>query len=253
MVSKSGYDIFAQYYDDLMYDVNYSEIADYVEGILKKHSSHQNNQILELGCGTGKICIEFAQRGFDVIGIDISPEMLDSATKNSRKNGTDVLFINQDMTNFELHAHDKVGTILCLMDSVNHITDTRKLKRMFKLVKKYLVDGGLFIFDINSPYKLKNILGNNFFYYIDDDVSYLWQNQLNKRNNVVRFDLTFFIKSHDGLYSRHDVLIKEKIFQVEELSEYLEAAGLSVEAVYGDKTFKKPGKNEKRIFIVAKN
>ena len=155
------YKRFADVYDQLVQDVPYSKWADYLQSAFLKFG--QNPElILELGCGTGSMAIELAKRGYDVIGLDISAEMLSKAYEKAKKNKTDILFINQDMRNFRLHG--KVDAVLCLLDSLNYIPALSDVKKVFKLVSKYLNPSGLFIFDLNSPYKLSTVLGQNIFY-----------------------------------------------------------------------------------------
>lgn len=268
------YDIFARYYDELMYDVNYSELAKYLSEILKEYSDFVPNSdnspiILDLGCGTGEICLEFAKKGYDMIGIDQSMEMLNVASNKALDEGLDVLFLNQDMTDFELYG--TVSAIFCLMDGINHVTDIRKLKRMFKWAKNYLDPNGLFIFDINSSYKLHRLVEEKVFYDINDDISYIWETTSKK--DVVNFDLTFFInerlssealdyepdssltnkENSEALYSKIDVEIKERIYETDYLKSLLKKIGFNDIKVFGNKKFTKPLKKEARIFFVAKN
>ena len=127
--------------------------------------------------------------------------MLSCAREKLAEKSLDVLLLNQDMAAFELYG--TVDVIVSLVDSVNYITDKRDLKRMFRLVNNYLNPGGLFIFDINSSYKFENILADNVFYDVEDDISYIWQNNFNRKTRVCEFDLTFFVQQKE-LYQRFD-------------------------------------------------
>lgn len=269
MNAISEYDVFAKYYDELMYDVDYPAIAQYLEEIIKRYSdvkveSGAKPLILDLGCGTGEICIEFAQKGYEMIGIDQSVDMLNYALNKSLNKELDVLFINQDMTDFELYG--TVSAVFCLLDGVNHVTDVNKLKRMFELIVNYLEPGGLFIFDINSPHKLNRILRDKIYYDVNDELSYIWQSRSSDDEDVIQFDLTFFINSkiednafnkptsaNEDFYVKRDIYIKERIYDVDFLSGLLDDAGFSCIKVYGNKTFENPSDQEDRIFFVAKN
>ncbi len=221
--AMSDYDVFAKYYDSLMYDVDYGKVCRYVLKIAEKYGVTSPALALDLGCGTGKMCIDLAEQGFDMIGIDISLDMLSKATENAEAAGKNILFLNQDMTDFELYG--TVAMITCLTDGVNHITDVRKLKRLLKLALNYLDYGGVFIFDINSEEKLSETLGNNVFYDIDDDVSYIWQSNYNAKSRICRCELTFFIKEENGLYKKSECSIREKAYGIQEMKEFLKEAG----------------------------
>jgi 2-polyprenyl-3-methyl-5-hydroxy-6-metoxy-1,4-benzoquinol methylase len=143
-----------------MKDIDYSQWADYIEQIFRRNGVSPS-LAADLGCGTGSFCMEMAKRGYEMIGIDLSAEMLSCARQKALEAGADILYLNQDMTEFELYG--TVDAITCLMDSVNYVTYKSDLKRLFRLVNNYLNPGGLFVFDINSPYKIENILGTNVF------------------------------------------------------------------------------------------
>jgi len=242
------YTDFANIYDRLMYDVDYKKWADYIERVFYENSI-KPSLILDLGCGTGNFCINMAKRGYEMIGVDLSPEMLDCAKDKSYKDGVDILFINQDMTRFELYG--TVDSIVCLMDSVNYITSKRDLKRLLGLVRNYLNPKGLFIFDINTSYKLENILGNEMFYDVADDITYIWQNNFDKRKKISRFDLTFFVKE-DERYKRYDEVHLERAYVLQELKELINASGLELVSIHDELSFVKPTKKSQRVFITCK-
>jgi SAM-dependent methyltransferase len=241
------YGVFAFYYDRLMYDVDYSGWADYIVSIFKKFG-REPKLIADLGCGTGSFCLEMERRGYDMIGIDSSAEMLSCAKQKALQAGSEILFLNQDITEFELYG--TVDAITCLMDSLNYVTYKNDLKRMLKWVHNYLNPGGLFVFDINSPYKFENILASNVFYETSEDVSYIWQNSFDKRSGVCRFDLTFFVKE-GGLYRRFDEVHFERCYAADELVKMLEQAKMKVLGIYPAFGFGKPGPKCDRMFFVC--
>lgn len=230
-----------------MSDVNYGVWADYIESVFS-HYGKRPSLLVDLGCGTGSMCIELAMRGYDMIGVDISPDMLSKASVKSRERNLDILFLNQDMSSFELFG--TVDAALCLMDSLNYITDLRSLKRMLCLVYNYLNPGGIFIFDINSEYKLKSLLGSNVFYSIDDRQAYIWQNDYNPRNRVCTFELTFFSREGEH-YRRFDETHIERAYRVKDLEGYLRSAGFIINGIFDGLSFKRYKKNSERIFFVC--
>jgi len=241
------YTSFAYIYDKLMYDIDYSNWADYIEEIFSINKKDVS-LLLDLGCGTGSFCVEMAKRGYDMIGVDISPDMLSCAREKAESNGVDILFLNQDMTGFELYG--TVDAAVCLMDSINYITGKRDLKRMFKLVKNYLNPDGLFIFDINSVYKFENILSDNVYYDVGDDIAYIWQNSYDKKRRICEFDLTFFVREKD-CYRRYDEVHKERAYSIDEMKNLIEASGMKLLKTYADLSFSPPGEKSERIFFVC--
>jgi SAM-dependent methyltransferase len=242
------YTNFAYIYDRLSYDVNYSKWADYIESIIKRKNG-KPSLILDLGCGTGNFCIEMSKRGYDMIGLDISVDMLACAKSKAENEGQNILFLNQDMTDFELYG--TVDVIVCLMDSMNYITDKSSIKRLFKLVMNYLNPEGLFVFDINSYYKLEQVLGSNVFYDISNEITYIWQNKFDTKKKISTFDLTFFINDN-GMYRRYDEVHSERAYTLSEMQELIGLQGLELLDIYDELNFKKPREKSERIFFVCK-
>lgn len=242
------YTRFADFYDRLTHDIHYAKWADYLQSAFRKFDLTPK-LILDLGCGTGSLAIELSNRGYDMIAIDNSTAMLNKAYEKAGKVKADILFLNQDMRNFELFG--TVDAIICLLDSINYITSVNDIKKIFSLVNNYLNPEGLFIFDINSPYKLSTILGNQIFYELKEDISWIWQNTYNSRNKITTFDLTFFIKNKDGLYERFDETHKERAFSSEEITKALGYSGLKLLGEFGNLSFNEPANDEERIFYIA--
>jgi SAM-dependent methyltransferase len=242
------YENLAYIYDKLMYDVDYSKLADYIEGIFRENGITPS-MILDLGCGTGNFCIEMAKRHYDMIGIDLSADMLSCAKAKTEEENLDILYINQDMAHFELYG--TVDAVVCLMDSVNYITDKNAVKSMFKLVKNYLNPGGLFIFDVNTSYKFEKVYADNIFYDIGDDISYIWVNKYDKRRKICEFDLTFFIKQND-FYKKHEEFHVERAYSPEEIKKIIDYSGLSLVKIYDDLSLKKATIKSNRSFYICK-
>ncbi len=242
------YEGFAYVYDKLTADIDYSKWADYIESIFEKTGAKPKS-LVDLGCGTGSFCSEMAARGYSVIGIDRSADMLSCAKNKAIEKGLDVLYIQQDMADFELF--EATECIVSLLDSVNYITDKRKLKRMFRRVRENLKTGGLFIFDINTQYKFEKVLGNNFFYDLGDDVICLWQNRYDEKRKICEFDLTLLVRE-GSLYRRWDEIHRERAYTAGEITDALEAEKLQIIGVYDNLTFDTPGEKSERIFFVCR-
>jgi cyclopropane fatty-acyl-phospholipid synthase-like methyltransferase len=243
------YNNFAYVYDRLTVDIDYKKWADYVQSILKKYKIN-GSMILELGCGTGSFGIEMAKRGYEMICLDLSTEMLDCAAEKAEKEDLDILLLNQDMCNFELYG--TVDVIVCLLDSFNYLTKDLQVKKLFKLVHNYLNPGGLFIFDVNTEYKFKNTLANNFFYEINEDVTYIWENEFNPKTKKARFDLTFFVKREDELYERFDETHFERAYSNDEIMAFINDSDLEFIKIYDELKLKKPVEQSQRNFYICK-
>ncbi|MCH5188501.1 MAG: methyltransferase domain-containing protein [Oscillospiraceae bacterium] len=243
------YNDFARLYDRLMADVPYGKFVDYYFEIFRRFGC-KTRLGLDLGCGTGNVTLELSRRGADMIGADISAEMLSVAGDKATYEGLNALFLNQDMAEFELYG--TVDFIVSSLDSVNYVTEKNRLKKVFKLVNNYLDPGGLFVFDVNTEYKLSTVLGDNTFVSDDDDIFYSWQNSYDKRSRLCDFYLSFFERREDGSFARFDEVHTERAYGVDELKAMLKDSGLKVEGVFHDLTFQKPRKNSERVFFVAR-
>ena len=246
MAGNIPYSDFAYVYDKLMYDVDYKKWADFIESIFKKYKQNPS-LVLDLACGTGSFTIEMAKRGYDMIGIDISVDMLNCAKEKS-SHYENILYLNQDMVNFELYG--TVDAIVLLMDSLNYILYKKDVKKLFKNVHNYLNPGGLYIFDINTPYKFKNIFKNNVFYDVSDEITYIWQNSFDSKRNICEFDLTIFTKEN-GMYKRMDEIHLERCYEINDLKKMVNESGLRLLNIYDDLKFAKAPSNAQRVFFVC--
>ena len=238
------YQDFAEVYDALTEDVDYEKTVEYLEQIFSKHYEKKPKLITELACGTGSITKLLSEKGYDMIGIDISEEMLNIAREKCNEN---VLLLNQDMTEFELYG--TVDAIMCLLDSVNYITEPEKLQKMFRLAENYLEYGGLFVFDINSPYKLKNIIGENTFVRETEHIYSVWENE--QEPPFVHFILNFFVENHDESYERFYEEHTERIYEPNEIISMLKEAGFENITMYAENSFSAPNDKTERIYFVA--
>lgn len=240
-----GYGEFARIYDVLTEDVDYKSRCDYIEGIFEKHSDSKPHLIADLACGTGSVCVEMDSRGYDMIGIDLSPDMLSVATEKSEGRG--ILYINQDICDFELYG--TVDAFLCMLDSINHLTEDEDIDDLLALVHNYLNPNGLFVFDVNTLYKFENILSDNVFTYDNGKIFYAWENDY--ADKICRINVNFFVKEGDG-YKRITQEHEERYYSPGFLHDKAEQYGFTVEAVYGELTFDSPAPDCQREFWVLK-
>lgn len=244
-----SYTSFAAFYDSLQSDVMYEQRAGYIAELFKKYD-RLPTQLLDVACGTGGFSLQFAKMGMAVTAADPSPEMLLVAQKKASATDLDIMLVCQSARDTKLpYAVD--GAVCCL-DSINHIIDKRELKASFRAVAAAVKDGGLFIFDVNTPFKHRNILSGNTFVIENDDVYCVWQNSDCEKNGIVGICLDFFGKDADGKYIRTTEEFAERAYTDEEIRDMLEPAGLEVVAVLGDMSFKAPKACDERVIYVTK-
>lgn len=191
-----SYSTLAKYYDALMTDFDYDGYEAFIAERVRKGKG------LDLACGSGEMTVRLKKRGFDVDGADFSPEMLNSAVEKAKKHRLHICFYIADLNNLKIEKGYDFVTVVC--DGFNYVSNGNKLKKAFEAIYGALADGGVFIFDISTSHKLKNVLGSNLFYEDNENLTYFWQNT--DRGNSVDMELTFFEKQKDGLYLRSDEL-----------------------------------------------
>lgn len=244
------YSEFSSVYDRLMTDVDYPRRASELLRLFEKYD-RRPTLLLDLACGTGGFSNEMASRGIQVIGVDISPEMLNIAGSRSRELGLDVLYLCQNAA--ELDLYGTVDGAICCMDSINHITDYRTLCKAFKKVSLFLEPKRLFIFDVNTLYKHKTVLGNNTFVFEENGIYCVWDNEYDAKRRLTSAALDFFAEQPDGSYIRSSDTVEERCYSTAMLKKALAAAGLETLAVCGEFTDSPPLKNaERAIFITRK-
>lgn len=214
------YTDFANVYDMFMDNVPYEEWGYYIVNTLKDYNI-DNGIILDLGCGTGKITKFLSQNGYDMIGIDNSFDMLNIAMNS--KDGEDILYLCQDMREFELYG--TVRAVISVCDSLNYITDKEDLVTVFKLVNNYLDPNGLFIFDINSVYKYEKILSDNTFAENRDEASFIWENYYSREDMINEYMLTLFVKNGE-MYEKFEETHYQKAYELDEIIEIIRIAGM---------------------------
>ncbi|MBQ9069804.1 MAG: class I SAM-dependent methyltransferase [Clostridia bacterium] len=247
------YDLLAPFYDKFNGDINYSEWADFIEKIIERHYGvGKPDLVLDLGCGTGSMTIELARRGYDMTGIDYSPEMLDIARERTNDLGLSdkMLWLCQDMREFELYG--TVDAAVCCLDGINHLTSNKDLDKTLSLVHNYLIPDGLFIFDINGKYKFENIYGDESYVMESSDAMCVWQNYYNKNTKCCDFYITLFKESRDGRYERYDEIQRERMYTLRMIKSALSRNSLEFIGAYSNFEFDAGSDDSERLYIVAR-
>lgn len=240
-----AYSRFAEVYDDLMEDVPYGKIAELIDSKIKKYDI-KNNIVLDLACGTGTLTKKLADKGYEMIGADMSAEMLQKAQEKN----PEVLFLNQPMEDFELYG--TVGAIVCSLDSINYLLEDESLYETFRLCNNYLEPEGLLIFDINTEYKFENILADNIFTFDNEKIFYTWENDYSEEEKLCDFYLTFFVKEGEQ-YTRFDEVHTERAYSDAEIVKALESNGFSIVEKLDNFTDDTASEKSERIMYVCKN
>lgn len=243
----SSYNYFALLYDALTENVDYKVRSDYISGFFTAENINSGT-IVDLACGTGSFSIHLAEKGYSVLGVDLSEEMLSVAQEKLSLADCDYSLINAKMQDFT--ADIQVDGVICMLDSINHLTDFDDVRKTFKNVYKSLKNGGLFIFDVNTVYKHQKILFDNTFVFDEDDYYLVWDNErVNDRE--VRILLDFF--SFNGMsYDRYSEEFNEYAYSVDELTDMLNNAGFSDIRIYDELTTEPAKENSERLYFVCK-
>ena len=269
MVNMEAYTGFAQVYDTFMDDTPYEEWCDYLVGLLEKYRENnyiietdddvtkanlqqEQNSILDLGCGTGTLTELFARQGYDMIGIDNAQEMLQIAMDKREASGLDILYLLQDMREFELYG--TVGAVISVCDSVNYLLEEEDVVRTFRLVNNYLYPKGIFIFDFNTVYKYKMVIGDTTIAENREECSFIWDNYYHEEEQVNEYDLTIFVQeeAETGLYRRFQETHFQRGYELEQMKDFLQRAGLVfLEAIDAD-THEAVRDESERIYVAAR-
>ncbi len=243
------YTSFANVYDTFMDNVPYKEWADTIVRILSEDGINEG-LVLELGCGTGSMTEELASRGYDMIGVDYSEEMLEVAIKKREESGHDILYLHQDMREFELYG--TVKAVISICDSINYILEKDDLLEVFRLVNNYLDPGGLFLFDLNSVYKYESILADHSFSENTAECSFIWDNYYDVSSGINEYELTIFAKQESGLYEKYEEVHYQKAYEIDEIKDLIAKAGMEFLEVFDAYSGKGPNPDSEIILFLAK-
>ena len=245
-----AYTSFAEVYDTFMDNVPYEEWAEYLAELLQEYDI-EDGLVLDLGCGTGSLTEILATKGYDMIGADGSAEMLEIAMEKKAQSGHDILYLLQDMREFELYG--TVRAVVSVCDCVNYITDEKELEQVFRLVNNYLDPEGIFIFDFNTEYKYKESLGEQTIAEDREDCSFIWDNYYYEDESMNEYELTLFIKEQDSnLYRKYQEMHYQKAYTLDAMRELIEWSGLEFVTAYDAYTRKAPTETSERICVVAR-
>lgn len=246
-----AYTSFARVYDTFMDNVPYKEWADYLGKILKEYGI-DDGLVLDLGCGTGNMTEMLASSGYDMIGVDNAEEMLEIAMEKKVESGHDILYLLQDMREFELYG--TVRAVISACDSVNYITDDEDLTEVFRLVNNYLDPEGLFVFDFNTEYKYREILGEQTIAEDREECSFIWDNYYDEDERINEYELTLFVRDEEQpqLYRKYQEEHFQRAYTLERIRHMLTEAGLEYVTAYDDYTKESPHDRSERICVVAR-
>jgi ubiquinone/menaquinone biosynthesis C-methylase UbiE len=244
----SSYETFARYYDVLTQNVNYAARAGYLCELFAR-LNHSTGITLDLACGTGSLTVELAKYGLDIYGIDSSMSMLSVAQQKAAENELSILFLCQKMQSIDLYG--TVDTVVCSLDSINHLTSENDVLSTFKRVSLFLNKGGYFVFDANTVYKHRHVLADHIFIYDTDDVYCVWQNHYEPKTNRVGITLDFFGRDN-YVYRRSTEHFYERAYETEKLTSMLNAAGFELIHIYDDMSFSKPNDSSERLVFVTR-
>lgn len=246
----NAYRSFATVYDELMDNIDYPAWSGYLTGLLQEYGI-ADGLVLELGCGTGSMTELLVQAGYDMIGVDNSEDMLEIAMDKRMESGSDILYLLQDMREFELYG--TVRAVVSICDSMNYIMEEEELLTVFKLVNNYLDPGGMFIFDMNTLYKYRELMGNNTIAENREDESFIWENYFDEESGINEYALALFIREgEDDLYRKYEEEHYQKAYEIDTVKKLLEKAGLEFVAVYDAFTQEAPKEESERVYFLAR-
>ena len=234
-------------YDRLTNDVDYEATVDFYYEILKQEGLKPRTAV-DLACGTGSVTTILAEKGLQVIGVDMSEEMLTVASQKAAEAGQASWFICQSLQ--QLRLPKAVDMAVCALDSLDYITDPADCREAICRVYKYLNPGGIFIFDVNTPEKLRAMDGQVFLDE-DDDVYCVWRGEFDEETNICSYGMDLFQRK-GNLWERSFEEHCEYAYSADQLVGYLKAAGFTHIRVYGDRRMEAPEAGEQRIYIKAR-
>ena len=245
-----AYTSFAAVYDPFMDNIPYEEWEKYLKSLLYEYGVREG-LVLELGCGTGNMTEILAQSGYDMIGVDNAEEMLEIAIEKRMKSGLDILYLQQDMREFELYG--TVKAIVSVCDSVNYILEEEELEEVFRLVNNYLDPGGVFIFDFNTVYKYREILGDQTIAENREECSFIWDNYYYEEERINEYELSLFIREGDSeLYRKYQETHFQKAYDLETMKRLITQSGLEYITAYDAFTKEAPTRVSERIYVIAR-
>lgn len=253
---------FAYVYDELMDATPYEEWCAFLAKLIEKYGvskpernaedvlDSERNLVVDLGCGTGTLTELLYEKGYDCIGIDNSESMLDIAMEKRAESGSEILYLLQDMRELELYS--TVGTVVSVCDSVNYILEEEELLQVFSLVNNYLYPGGIFIFDFNTDYKYREIIGDTTIAENREDCSFIWENYYDPEEGLNEYDVTIFVQEEGDTFRRFTETHVQKGYTVEQMKRLVEQAGMGIVEILDADTHQAVSEISERVYIVAR-
>lgn len=268
-----AYTDFASVYDTFMDETPYEEWASYLATLIQQYGITQTireeeelgrkltseqekallaerNLVVDLGCGTGTLTQLLAKKGYDMIGIDNSQEMLNIAMRKKEQEGLEILYLCQDMQEMELYS--TVGTVISVCDSVNYLLQEEELVQTFRQVNNYLFPGGVFIFDFNTLYKYQEIIGDTTIAENREDCSFIWENYFHEEEQINEYDLTIFVRESTDQFRKFTETHYQRGYTLEQMQKLLRLAGMEFVAAFDGDTHEETMPDSERIYVVAR-
>ena len=244
-----AYTGFAEVYDLFMDNVPYEQWAEYITGLLREYGI-EDGLVLDLGCGTGTMTELLAEAGYDMIGIDQSEEMLEEALEKKEASGHDILYLCQDMREFELYG--TVRAIVCVCDSMNYILEEEEILDILSAAAyNYLDYDGLFIFDLNTEYKYREILGEQTIAENREEGSFIWENYYDEAQRINEYQLTLFVKEKEALYRKYEETHYQRAYSLDTVRNLVERSGLRLLHMYDAFTREPAREDSERIYVIC--
>lgn len=257
-----AYQDFAYVYDEFMDETPYEEWCERADALIRKYGvskpqrnaedvlDSEKNLVVDLGCGTGTLTELLYQKGYDMIGVDNSESMLGIAMEKRTVSGSEILYLLQDMRELELYS--TVGTVISVCDSVNYILEEEELLQVFSLVNNYLYPDGIFIFDFNTEYKYREIIGDATIAENREDCSFIWENYYDEESCINQYDVTVFVQEEEELFRRFSETHYQKGYTVEQIVALLEQVGMNVVELRDADTEGEVTPESERVLVVAR-
>lgn len=236
------YDEFSYIYDKLSFDLDYEKYANNIKSLVEKYGIKKEN-MLELAAGSGMLTKYFFDDFENIDALDLSADML--TVFANKYNPSNVKLIHYDMVDFL--NEDSYDLLIILLDSINYVTEKEDLLKLFENSYKNLKKGGLLVFDINSPYKMREIFGSNCYVYEHEDIFYTWDNYF--EDNLVDMHLDFFVENQDGTYRRVREFQQERLYEIQEVKEILEDTGFRQVSIVDEDDFSHVKEDSLRILF----
>ncbi len=270
----NAYSDFARVYDELMDNAPYGEWCENIDALIREYGisrplggmrpesgaapsgtqedllASERNLVLDLGCGTGTLTELLSQKGYDMIGVDNSSEMLEIAMEKREESGSGILYLLQDMRELELYG--TVGTVISVCDSLNYLLEEKELLQVFQLVDNYLYPGGLFLFDFNTVYKYSQVIGDATIAENREDCSFIWENYYHHEEQVNEYDLTVFVREEGDHFRRFTENHFQRGYTPQAMRRLVEQAGMRVVRLLDADTLGEVTHSSERVYLLAR-